>query len=148
MTALTATVDLPGKGGDISEQKLASGYYDLLGALVNGDTITFPNILPYGGAKVVNVKAVSPELDSNATPTATATIGNSDDPDGYVKTRGLAVTLSNSLATDLVLESSDGALINTAVTNRDIVLTVTAAVATGATSGRIRLSALLQALPA
>ena len=143
MTALVGTVTIPGKGGLVGVQHTALLEYTLTGALVNADTITWSNVIPNGGATVVDVQLATPELDTNATPTMLFEVGNSDDRDGYILSHGGALTLSNSLA-DQMSAIGTGALIGTKVTNRDIVLTVTAAVATGATSGRILLKVLLQ----
>lgn len=150
MADYTATVDVPGKGGDIGTQMVASGYYDLAGAITGhattGDTITFSDILPFGGAIVRDVEVVSPELDTNATPTGTLIVGNSDDDNGFITTTGIAV--ETTVATPLVLKSFDGALLNTHVTNRTVIIEFTAALATSATTGRVRLNLLLEAVAA
>ena len=153
MTALTATVDLPGRGGDIGEQLVASGYYDVLATIVGhattGDTITFPNILPQGGAKVIAAQVVSPEIDTHGTPTGTCIVGNSDDDNGLIKTANIGKPAQlPANGSPLTLNSFDGALINTTVTNRDVIIEFTAALATSITSGRIRLNLLLEALSA
>lgn len=143
MANYVATIDNPGRGGELGQQLTASGYYDLAGAITGhastGDTITFTNILPYGGAKVVRTQVIAPELDTNATPTGTFIVGNSDDDNGYTTTTncGLPAQLpANGYPLNVV---GNGDLIGTVVRNRDIIIEFTAALATSVTSGRVRL---------
>lgn len=117
----------------------AVGQYALGGvALANGDTITFTNILPDKKVTILDFELVSPELDTNATPTGTISAGNSDSATGFATAASMAVNLSNSLAENLVI-NGNGALIGASPTanNRGLVLTVASAVATGATTGTI-----------
>lgn len=53
------------------------GYFKLTGALVNADTITFTNAIPPSGVRAVEVLVYSTQLDSNATPTGTFSLGDS-----------------------------------------------------------------------
>lgn len=141
MTAYTGTVVIAARAGERGGQHTGYLEYDLGGvALANTDTITWTNAVPLKAqAKVVGLDYASPELDTNATPTMLFTIGDGTDADGYLASKGGAVTLSNSLANQLIFKG-DGAIIGTATqAGRNIVLTVTAAVATGATTGKIRL---------
>lgn len=147
MAALTGTVQVAGKSGSVGRQFVAKGSYTLGGALANADTITWTNLLPDPNTcKVVSGRIYGPELDTNATPTMLFTIGDGTDADGYLLSKGGAVTLSNSLANQLMYEF-DGAIICAAAgtaESRNVVLTVTAAVATGATSGTIWIELLLE----
>lgn len=143
-TAYTGTVSVKGKAGGNGEQRQAQGYYDLTGAIIINDTITLSGIIPQGGAWVRDVELIAPELDTSASPAGTVIVGNSDDDDGFIKARGVAATLDNSLAEDILIKSSDGALINTFVTNPDIVIKFPAAPATSATTGTIYLKVLLE----
>ena len=145
MAALTGTNAIAGKNGEVGMQFTATGTYTLAAALANGDTITWSNLLPLGGAKIVAVRFFAPELDTNATPTMKWTLGNSDDADGFIIEQGGAVGLSNSLPT-MIVAGGTGALMDTTVTNRNVVFTVTAAVATGATTGTIRVEFLLEGI--
>lgn len=148
MANYNATVDIRAKGGEIGQQYWSSGYYDLAGAITGhastGDTITFAgrDMVPSGGAKLIDAKLVSVELDTNATPTGTCKVGTSADDDGIIDTTGVAVGLSNSLAEPLV-RHANGALIGTNfVDATDIIIEFDAALATSATSGRVRLFCL------
>lgn len=149
MAALVGTVKEAGRSGEIGGQRFFLGEYDLAAALVNADTITWSNILPSSGTfKVLDFKIVAPELDTNATPTMLFVVGDGTDNDAFLTSKGGAVGLQNSLAGQLSY-FGDGAAIGAAagtVVGRDIVLTVTAAVATGATSGKIRVSGWTQAV--
>lgn len=153
MADYSATIDVPGKGGDIGTQFKASGYYALTGAITGhattGDTITFTNILPFGGAKVLEVEVVCPELDTDATPTGTMIVGNSDDDNGFITTQNVGKPAQlPANGAQLIAKSFDGALLNTHITNRDIIIEFTAALATSATSGTVRLNVLLEAVAA
>lgn len=145
MAALTGTVTLAGKNGEIGQQYLARGSYTFGAEIEDTDTITWSNILPAGGAKVVGFRVYGQEIDTNATPTATFIVGNTDDTDGYLKTKGGAVGLQNSLAGQLFY-AGDGDLITSGsiITNRNVVLTMTAATATGASSGTIYIELVLE----
>lgn len=145
MTAFTGTNVLTGKGGELGALSIARGSYTFGTEVENADTITWTNILPAQGAKVVGFKVFGTELDTNATPTATFTIGDGTDADGYLTTKGGAVGLQNSLAGQLFYEG-DGALVGTKVTGRNVVLTMTAATATGASTGTIYVELLLEAV--
>lgn len=141
MAAYTGTVTQRGKGGDLGDLFIAKGEYTFGTEIEDTDTITWSNILPQGGAKVHSFRIYGVELDSNATPTATFVVGDGTDADGYLTTKGGAVGLQNSLAGQLVY-FGDGALLDTNVTSTDIVLTMTAATATGASTGTIYIEVL------
>lgn len=149
MTNYSATIDNPGRGGEVGVQNWASGYYTLAGAITGhsstGDTITFSNILPEGGAIVRDVVVAYPELDTNGTPSGTMIVGNTDSDDGYIITQnvGLAAQVPAN-GQQMIARGTVGDLLNTRVTNRDIIIEFTAALATSATAGTIRLSALLE----
>jgi len=139
MTALVGTVTKAATSGTRGVQNTGVLKYTLLGALVNGDTITWSNAIPSKAqAKVIAVEFVAPELDTNATPTATATIGDGTDADGYLTTFNLGLPAQLPANGAQLLALGNGAIIGTATqAGRDVVFTVTAAVATGATSGDI-----------
>ena len=148
MTVYSATVDVEGRAGRIGQQLTASGTYTFLGAITGhattGDTILFENIIPRSGAKVVAVQVVSPELDTNATPTGTFIVGNSDDDNGYVLTENCGLPAVLPANGKQLSVTGTGDLIGTAVTNRDIIVEYTAALATSATSGALRLNVILE----
>lgn len=145
MTAYTGTVTRAAKAGGLGELSVAKGSYTFGTEIENADTITWTNILPGQGAKVVGFAVYGVELDTNATPTATFIIGDGSDTDGYLTTKGGAVGLQNSLAGQLFYKG-DGALIDTEVSSRNVVLTMTAATATGASSGTIYVELLVEGI--
>lgn len=148
MTDYSATIDVEGRAGRIGQQLTASGYYTLTGGITGhastGDTITFSNIIPRSGAKVVGLQVVSPELDTDASPTGTFIVGNSDDDNGYVLTENCGLPAQAPANGKQLSVTGTGALIGTVVTNRDIIIEYTAALATSATSGTIRLNVILE----
>ncbi len=145
MTAYTGTITVAGKNGEVGQQFNAVGKYTFGTEVEDTDTITWTNLLPNNSSKVVGFKVYGTELDTNATPTATFTIGDGTDPDGYLTTKGGAVGLQNSLAGQLIY-FGDGALMFTDVSSRDVVLTMTAATATGASSGTIYVEVLIEGI--
>ena len=138
MTAYTGTNHITA-GRVLGQELTLKGYYDLTGALVNADTITWSGIIPKG-VKVVALRFFSPEMDTDASPTMTFIIGNTDDTDGFLKTASGAF----NQATSQISYEGNGDLIGTTITNQDIVFTVNAAVATGATSGRLWVEAVVR----
>ena len=144
MAAKTGSVLLTSRP-QLGEQRMVSAYIDLDAALATTNTYTISNVFPDGGCKVVSMSHSSVRGDTNATPTLTYTIGNSDDADGYKTTWTSAIGLQNSLASQAIC-AGDGALIGTDITNRDVILTVTANPATGETSGRLRFEFIIQGI--
>lgn len=132
MASYDGTITISGKAGEIGTQSKARGEFALPGALADTDTITWSNLLPKGGAKVIDVQVFGVEVDTNATPTLTYTVGDGTDADGYITTKTGAAGASGQH-----FAKGDGALVDTDVTGRDVVLTVTADPATGATSGTL-----------
>ena len=144
MAALTGTVVNAGRSGERGQQFVATGTYALTGALVNADTITWSNFFPSGKFKLVSLEVYGPELDTNATPTMKFKIGDGTTVDAYLTEKGGALGLQNSLPSQLFYKG-DGASIGTSFTGlRNLVMTVTAAVATGATSGTIFVEAVVE----
>lgn len=143
MTAYTGTVVIGAATGGLGDEHTVKGSYTFGAEIENADTITWTGILGKGDKEIVGFRVYGVELDSNATPTATFTVGTEDDADGLLTTKGGAVGLQNSLAGQLSY-FGDGALVGTTVDDEDIVLTMTAATATGASSGTIYVEAVLK----
>lgn len=147
MTAYTGTIETPPKNGENGQQYWVYGTYALTaGGLDNTDTLTWTGLLPSTGDYwIKDVKLVAPELDTNASPTFTFTVGDGTDADAYIITTGGGVALSNSLAEPLV-RWGNGASVGTKITTPvpNVVLTGTAANATKATSGTIRIGFLIE----
>lgn len=141
MTAYVGTVVVPAVGGAKGQVSEGLCQYALTGALVNGDTITWTNAIPNAkAAQVIGMEFWSPELDTNASPTATATIGDGTDADGYNTTFNLGLPVVAPANGTQIRDSGLGAIIGTSTqAGRNIVFTVTAAVATGATSGTLNI---------
>lgn len=160
MTAYNFTSLQNGESPWIAGQVLTVGAYfnyaSTTGAagLVNADTITASDLLPAGGVKVLSVMVVGAEADTNASPTATFRLGDSlTDSDAAARyitgasmgtniASGQFMQVQNVVPTlvDGVQTKGVGYVYNTNendtnVGEIDLVLAVTAAVATAATSG-------------
>lgn len=144
MTAYSGTINTAGRLGEIGRQTIASGSYALTGALVNADTVTWDNVFPNGKFKVISFRYWSPELDTNASPTMTFTIGDETDPDGYLTTINGGLPATAPTNGSQLNYMGNGALLNTTTAGRDVVFTVTAAVATGASSGTLFWEAVIE----
>ncbi len=126
--------------------------YALTGALVEADTITTPTgAMPSNGIRIVETEVIYPELDSNATPTGTFDVGDSGDTDRFIDGVPLGVAgvttagfqLRQGINRAQTLSSGNvsigyGYLYGQGTDPRFIV-TVGSAVATGETTGLIRL---------
>ncbi len=126
--------------------------YTLTGALVAADTITTPaDALPDDGINIVEVLLIYPELDTNATPTGTFDVGDSGDADRFiavapmgvagVTTAGFQLRQGINRAQGLtsgVVSTGEGYLYPVG-TSPQLVVTVGGTVATGATTGFIKL---------
>jgi len=143
MTAYTGTVLIGAANGGLGEEHTVLGSYTFGAEVENTDTITWTGILGSNEKRIVGFRVFGTELDTNATPTATFIVGTEDDDNGLLTTKGGAVGLQNSLAGQLSY-FGDGALIGTITNDGNIVLTVTAATATGASSGTIYVEATLK----
>lgn len=133
MTALVGTV-LVSPRWDAGQQYTSVGTYALAGALVAADTITWDNLIPKG-AQVLDVSWVSPELDTNASPTATISVGDGTDADGFMLAFSVGIAAASLT---YVATGGNGATIGSTYSSAtDVVATVASAVATGATSGTI-----------
>lgn len=147
MAAYTGTISHAGKAGETGQQFECIGSYALTGALVNADTITWPNLLPKAKAKVVSFEFWAPELDTSASPTAVATIGDGTDADGYITTFNLGLPAVAPANGQQIIAKGNGAIIGTTTqAGRDVVFTVTGVVATGATSGILWVRAVLEGI--
>lgn len=138
MANFNGTVVIPGKGGELEARSSGVGKRTFAAGIANTDTIT---ITGAGGLfprnrkiRILGGRVWGIEVDTNATPTGLFTIGTAADADGFLTSKGLAVGLQNSLAGQLNYVF-DGELIGTTIDPTDLILTVTAAVATSATSG-------------
>mgnify|MGYP001089926673 CR=1 FL=1 len=124
MTALTGT-NLVNAHWTEGEELTFLGKYTLAGDIVTADTITWENALPnMNGITVLSAEVFGDPLDSNATPTATLTLGNEDDADGLVASATIADTLTGY-----------GALVGVESTGTSVILTVGGTLATAATTG-------------
>ena len=116
--------------------------YTLTAALVEADVI---QMIPVAaGERVVDLILVSEDLDTNGAPTITLDVGDGDDPDRYIDGATIGQTggfsrMGEGLATD-----AEAIAVNKLYTAADTIdVTVSAAVATGATTGTIRLRAFI-----
>lgn len=141
MAALTGTNTLKTPSYIMGQVSTVTGTYALSGALANADTITWTDIFPDKDVTVLSVKTITPDLDTNASPTGTYTVGDGTDVDGYIAGGKLNIPTGTDDPA-LGVTEGQGALIGTTISGkRNIVLTVDAAVATGATSGTVTVEA-------
>ena len=136
----TSNAGFTGPGGGVVYVREA--VYTLTAALAENDII---EMIPVAaGERVVDLQIVSEDLDTHGTPTITFDVGDGDDVDRYIdgttigQTGGFA-RLGDGLATD-----AEAIAVNKLYTAADTIdVKVSAAVATGATTGTIRLRAFL-----
>ena len=124
-----------------------SAYYTLGGALGNGDTITATGMIPPGGVQVLDVMVYHPPLDTNASPTGTYKVGDSLSSGSarYISGAVMGANLASGVQirnSSNVAPSATAGIGYTYSTNEnssgtDIILTVTNALATAATTGTI-----------
>jgi len=126
--------------------------YTLGGAVVSGDTYTTPaNALPSNGIRIIEVTLMSPELDTNAAPTATISAGDATSATRFINAApaGIAgVTTSGyqlinninvaQTRTNGVVSAGPNYLYGSGVSPQ-IVVTLGGTVATAQTTGTIRL---------
>ena len=116
--------------------------YTLTAALVEADVIQMIPVAP--GERVVDLILIVEDLDTHVSPTITLDVGDGDDPDRYVD--GATIGQTGGVARFGSGVASDAAAIaaNKLYTAADTIdVTVSAAVATGATTGTIRLRAFI-----
>lgn len=122
--------------------------YTLDGGVVTGDTWTTPaGGLPDNGITIVDTQLIMPALDTNATPTATISVGDSDSATRFIN----AAQAGSATATQLTrfinqaqgftsgVVSSGSGYVYTAGSDPRIVVTLGGSVATAQTAGVIRL---------
>lgn len=114
---------------------MAVGTYTITAAVAQNDSITFTGLLPRG-AQVQEVTYISPELDTNTTPTGTVTVGTAATAAAYIS--AVSVGLAAAGETQVIAKSNVIAGLGlasqtTAVT--DVVVTYPAAFATAASTG-------------
>lgn len=115
-------------------------------ALANGDTITTPSgALPNEGIRITEIEVISPELDTDVSPTGTYDVGDSDDPDRFIdgalmsNAGGQLINFINrGTGTTLGVITTGPNYLYAQGSTPQLVLTVASAVATGATTGVIR----------
>lgn len=133
--------------------------FTLTQALANGDTITTPaNALPVNGIRIQEIIVISPELDTNATPTGTFNVGDSVNATRFINSATMGVNgvtttgyqlinhmnVAQGLTNGVVSSGTNykytpgDATFGVGTNGPELILTVNAAVATGATTGTIR----------
>ena len=131
MTAYTQTTPLNPARWEPGLMTSVTSVYALTGAVVTADTFTFSGMFPGNSFQPIDVEVWGAELDTNASPTATIIVGNSDDDNGYVtsKTAGGAA--------QQFYVKGDGDLLGDTLTNTSVVVTLGGTVGTAASSGNI-----------
>lgn len=122
--------------------------YTLAGAVVTADSYTTPaSALPSNGIRIVDTQLIMPALDTNATPTATISVGDSGSATRFVNAALAGSTQSTQMTvwinraqglTSGVVSTGSGYLYAQGTDPR-IVVTVGGTVATAQSSGVVRL---------
>lgn len=126
--------------------------YTLAGAVVTGDTYTIPaDSLPANGIRIAEIEVICPELDTDATPTATFSVGDTNSATRFINaapaglngvtTSGYQMSTKINIAQGLtsgVVSTGTNYLYGSGTSPR-IVMTIGGVVATAQTSGTIRL---------
>ena len=129
-----------GPGGGVVYVREA--VYTLTAALVEADVIKMVPVA--AGERVVDLQLISEDLDTHVSPTITLDVGDGVDTDRYIDGSTVAQTggferFGAGLATD-----AEAIAANYKYTEADTIdVIVSAAVATGATTGTIRVRAFL-----
>jgi len=126
--------------------------YTLAGAVVTGDTFTTPaNALPNNGFRVLEIEVISPELDTDATPTGTFSVGDSGVAARFINAAPMgingvttsgeqmrtAINIAQGLTSGVVSTGSN--YLYASGTSPRLVMTLAGTVATAQTAGTIRL---------
>ncbi len=122
--------------------------YTLAGAVVTGDTYTTPALaLPDNGIRIVDTQLIMPALDTNATPTATISVGDSGSATRFINAAQAGSATATQVSrfinqaqglTSGVVSSGSGYLYASGTSPR-VIVTVGGTVATAQTAGAIRL---------
>lgn len=129
-----------GQGGYVQVRKVT---YNITAALAASDVIQMVPVQP--GEQCVGGWIITPDLDTNGSPTITFDVGDGDDVDRYVD--GSAVPQTGGViawGAGVAASAAAATAFNKVYTAADTLdITVSAAVATGATSGAITMIALI-----
>jgi hypothetical protein len=123
--------------------------YTLAGAVVSGDTYTVPaNALPDNGITIVDTQLIFSPLDTNASPTATISVGDSGSATRFINAANAGSATANAQLqlsinqnqglTSGVVSSGSGYVYSAGSAPRPVV-TLGGTVATAASTGYIRL---------
>lgn len=119
--------------------------------LAQNDTITATGIIPGNGVRIVDVLVAHPELDTNATPTGTFSVGDSGTAARFISGGLMGV---NGITTsgfqmrtgiNIITTKTNGVVVSgagyiyTGTSTANLIVTVATAVATAATSGILHL---------
>jgi hypothetical protein len=116
--------------------------YTLTAALAENDIIEMIPVAP--GERVVDLILVSEDLDTHVSPTITFDVGDGDDVDRYIDGSTIGQTGGVARMGSGVASDAAAIAINKLYTAADTIdVKVSAAVATGATTGTIRLRAFI-----
>ena len=144
--AVTATIPVAAKWQSGLEFT-SYGYYSIGAAVAQNDTITFTDIIPAGGVEIIDVELLLPALDTNATPTATVILGDSNDDNRFIDS--VYAGWNNTKISHLkfgpnVASTSSGAIATGSgyryTAKASLILKINAAVATAASSGFVGLA--------
>ena len=114
----------------------AVGTYTIGAILAAADTITFANMLPKG-AQILGVDFISNELDTNATPTGTVTVGTAVSAAAYISSVSVGLAAAGNTQVKVSSNVVAGLGGDAVQADTSIVVTFPAAFATGAATGVI-----------
>jgi hypothetical protein len=134
MVAYTGTVVQEGRWAPGATYR-ALGRYTLTTTVTGSDTITWTNLLPVNEYQVLGFSLYGGELDTNATPTGTITVGDGTTATGYLtsKVPGDATGQMQFLGDGAFL----GATGSSSPSGRNVVLTTGGTYSTGATNATV-----------
>lgn len=111
------------------EQYTVLGKFTIADTIESGDSFTFTDMLPDNTVEIVSGKYYGAEADTDGSPTATITVGDGTDVDGYLTSKTAGGTTPLHFDFDGVLMGTDD------YAGRDVVVTFAGTVAGGASSG-------------
>jgi hypothetical protein len=111
--------------------------FELTAELTTADTIS--GVPVPGEAVITDIKLITTELDTDASPTLTLNVGDATDPDRFiaVATTGDAVNTTSANVTSIVSNVIDTGLGYEYAAEDSLVVDVAANAATGATTGHV-----------
>lgn len=151
MSSIVPDSSYPAKWS-VGTQQSIEFQYTLGGAVVTGDTFTTPaSATPSGGFRILEVELISPELDTNATPTGTISIGDTTSATRFVNAAPMGVNGITTTGYQMSTKINQAQTLSSGVvsagsnylygvgTSPQFVITLGGTIATAQTAGVLRL---------